>query len=344
MKVEHSDWEKLKSSSRFKTFNKVTGELHSDRASWDRYTALRGLVRQSNPYKGNLPVYYPGSGSDIAYPLVVTDASRFVFVDYLYVNNWESGGMDALHFLLNEELPEIGAEITSDRLIGYLGQGGKRVVNFNWSGRERELTLYAEDATRFTPNELRKGIMSAIIKAPTPVERGEGDTTPGAIYSQQFKAKMYKSVVTGGFINWRPVNLLNPELVGFKSVDLEAGYPTHQKIKDVPKRKGIVELDESLMMSISLRDGTVAYSIGRDSLKRFEKDINHMRKLYLLLDAERQEAILPILQGYLSPTEVTVDYLEQLSYLGRGNGIDTQDKALDYLRATIGIFTQTFCL
>lgn len=339
----HPDWAKLKESFRFQVYDPQIRRARFDQQRWDSNAILRRIVERSDPLKRDLPVYYPGSGSDIAYPLVTTNASRFVFVDYLYIDNWGTPGMDAMEGLITQELPEIGALIRSDRLVGVLGQRGKRVVKFDWAGKERELTLYAEDATKFTPKEIRNGILSAIVKAPTQAPRSAEGKVPGPLYVPEFRIRMYQQVAVEGFINWRPVNYLQPEMAGFEATNPDERYTSYQKIRELPGIKSIIRIDNLLMMSISLRDGTLTGDISGEFLNhQFRRDMRQLRRLYLLLDSEGQAAILPSLQEYLAPTEVSVDYLDTLARLGEDQGIDTQDKALDYIRGSIGIFLDNF--
>ncbi len=345
---EYSDWENLKKSFRFMR-STDGGEFQFDQQGWDYFSAIRTKVKASDSYQRNLPVYYPGAGSDITGPLAKTDASRFVFVDYLYVNSWE-GEHDPIGYLIREDLPEIGAEITSDATEGELGNGGKRIVKFNWAGKEREIVFYAEDATKFAPPELKDGILMTVIQAPTPASRdNDSMNIPGWLMDNGYRASIYENLALGGFINWQPTDYLDSTLLGFERVfDGQEGsedeYPIYQKISTEPNLEQLAQIDYDLMMSISSRDGTASYNVSEESLKGVGSALEELRKKYQLLNEEQKGMVAAHLESYLyiSPEDVSEEYLAQLVALGSRNGITDHNKAREYMQKCKEIVGEVF--
>lgn len=199
---------------------------------------IRKIVSKSDVIKKDLPVYYPGAGADIVYPLAMTDAKKFIFVDFVYVTQWESS--NPLRFVA-KEIETINGKIISEKDEGKLGEEGKKVIDFEFGGKTRQVILYAEDAAKFVPPETSDGVSFMVIKSPTPFARTEGSEPPNDIDTPENMAKLYQMISVGGFIHWDPTHVLDSENIGFRKI-LEGlpetkkryhTFPLYQKISNV---------------------------------------------------------------------------------------------------------------
>lgn len=196
----HPDWETLRRSYRFEGMGEE--EKREEREiKWQNVSQIRDIVSRSEVMKRGLPVYYPGAAFDVAYPLAFTDSINFIFMDYVYIDEKGELRQDELP---DNEIERIGGIVTSVEHEGILGQGGKRIVHFDWGGKERKIIMYAEDATSFTPEEIKNGIAFIVIKAPTAFARSRGGAHPGNIAREENIARLYKSLSIDGFIHWDP--------------------------------------------------------------------------------------------------------------------------------------------
>src|SRR3989344_6937246 len=161
--------EGLKSSLRFNGRSTPDG-WEFNQPLWDNVSEIRRQFENSEVVKNDLPVYYPGSGSDVVFPIAMTNATQFVFVDYLYAAPEEMNSEP----WIGKEIEEIGGKIVLQTQEGVMGQGGKKSIVFNFGGKERTIVLYAEDVTTFEPEELKDGASMVIIKAPTGTARERG--------------------------------------------------------------------------------------------------------------------------------------------------------------------------
>jgi len=284
--------------------------------------------------KKGLPIYYPGSRFDIAYPLAFTDADKFVFVDYVYIN--QDGSLNEDH-LPDKTISEIGGKIISVETEGSLGKGGKRIVKFEWGGKERTLVEYAEDATKFTPQELKNGASFIIIKAPT------GTKEFGDIMQPENIEKMCSHLAVGGFINWAPTLFLSPEILGFKEIITPpddklhpSGFPLYQKIREESKILDLLKFEQKLATAIDIRNGSLL--INEKTLDNFKDQLTKVKEMFKGLPPDKQEAIQPVLQKLLLPENIS----DELHRILVQNGLGDQQKAEEYLRQSKNIVFEIF--
>ncbi|QQG44223.1 MAG: hypothetical protein HYW86_05185 [Candidatus Roizmanbacteria bacterium] len=336
-----ADWEKLKDNPSWFT----TKEL------WENASQIRDIAANSEVIKNGLPVYYPGSGRDIAYSLAFTNADKFVFTDYVYIN--EDGSLRN-DYLPDETIQKIGGKIISDETEGILGKGGKRVVKFDWGGRERTVVMYAEDATKFTPQEIENGNAFTIIKAPTPFGRTQdSDSVPGNIWAVESHGNILKQLALGGFIHWVPTQYLNQDIIGFKNLikpkksddplyPYKNGYPLYQKVTNEPNVEKLMKIDDSLAITQYLRDGGYTLSINDQTLGFYEDRLKELRQKFDGLPLAKQKEVIPILNKFLRSKTITEEQKKNLRQFGRGYGLDDEVKMKEYWEKTIAIAESIF--
>lgn len=337
--TQHPDWEKLRNYFRF-----------DKEGMWKNAADIRAAFKASDVSKRSLPVYYPGAGFDISYPLAFTDASTFVFTDYVYIN--EDGTLRMNH-LPDQEIEDIGGKITSRTTEGTLGQGGKLIVTFEWGGKERKVIMYAEDATKFVPPELSNGSAFTILKAPTPFGRGTEDL-PGYLFEPDALTTVLKQVAKGGFYHLHPTKELPSDILGFKRIIEEppsspkarsmykSGFPLYQKTADDPDVRELIQLDYNLILTDAARDGLEVLSITDQTLPRFEARLKEIRETYNNATSDKQKAMLPILRRLFIDFQLTDERKKNLRQYGRGFGLTDEQKMHEYLEQSKQIALQVF--
>lgn len=288
--------------------------------------------------KRGLPVYYPGAGWDITFPLAMTDAREFVFVDFLYYTENEIEPMDKG---LAAEIRDLGGEITSDAYLGVMGEGGKRVLKFNLDGIERKITLYAEDATKFQPDELKEGASFVVIKAPTPESRTHDiKEVPGDLKKPENTAKVYSALAVGGFFTWNPNLALPISVFGFKEImESHEGFPLYQKVKEEPEIEGLLLFDRALEISQSKRYGSWICRIDEQTIDSYRASLKELRDLFDKLTPAKQKEILSELYYFFDPDEEYEEViLDQLVRFGVGD----KDDALEFVETTFQMALRHF--
>lgn len=336
---QHPDWEKLR--TRYRSNNE---------AFWKNMTQIRKIVSPSKPVQQDLPVYYPGASADIAYPLGTSDAQNFVFVDFLYVS--EHPAMADYSTGANRQIVELGGTITSVKGEGILGQNGKRIITFDWGGKERKITMYAEDATKFTPEEIKNGTSYIVVKAPTPASRtGEFEDDPGYIWSPESKIKMIRELSVDGFIQWEPTIELPAETVGLQSVlplqptiddrRYRNGYPLYKKTQEEPQLDKIILFDNHLTQTLAIRDGVLI--ITENTLPiTFMQELQELHQEYEALTGEKRKQLLPTLRDLLNPQTITDEQKKLLYQFGREYGITDEQKVRAYMKQANEIAQKVF--
>lgn len=198
--ISTPNWEAIRE---FHTFRNPddTPETETARENWWRNVCkIREIVSSSDVVRNGLPMYYPGSGGDILKPLALTDCEKYIFVDYCYING--EGSLAPRKELPDPRIERIGGQIIDIQTEGVLGQGGKRIVTFNWGDKKRQIVMYAEDATMFTPPEIANGFAFTMVDAPTAFTRGNRDDKPNFLGSPEYAEKIYQQLAKGGFILW----------------------------------------------------------------------------------------------------------------------------------------------
>ncbi len=329
----HPDWEKLKKS-------RGTEEI------WDNLSQIRQIAANSEVIKRGLPIYYPGAFFDITYPLAFTNGANFVFVDYAgYV---DKNGKPTTESVENE-IKDIGGNIKSTTDTGVLGKGGKRVIKFDWAGKERTVTLYAEDATKFHPEELKDGTAFVVIKAPTPFAR-DGDAIeniPGEIFSPEALSTIWGNLAVGGFIHRPPAKILPPEAVGFNQlitvppaegeltgVPRPRPYPLYQKVENRPEIPQLMKLDRELDLAIYEKQGDMAGSIYADTVKGFTDRLRRVKVWYDQLTPEEKTEVGKTLKTVLLPETLTPELREKFIANGKVYGLGDPAKLEQYFNQT----------
>lgn len=296
---------------------------------WRNAEEIRTIF-QSSPVK-DLPVYYPGSLADARYPLAFTDATKFVFTDYIYVG--EDGSPDENNFP-DQTIQDIGGEILSVDTEGVLGQGGKRIITFNWGGKQRTITMYAEDATQFIPEEIRENDTSFIvIKAPTPFGRTAEDQAPAWITGAENFSNILAHLAEGGFIHRDPTHVLPAEIVGFRK-RVEApitenamqhtpdGYPLYEKVASPSQLLDLLQMDDDLWIAKLQRNGDYLGAIDEQTITGYISSLSPIRERYLQLPEQLRQELLPSLQRELAAQTVSDEDRERIA----ANGIPTTEQ------------------
>lgn len=302
---------------------------------WDHVQKMRDEIQKSPLLLDkNLPVYYPGSLDDIAQPLAVSDASQFIFVDYLY-----KGGQDlpATQKLLTDRIQEIGGNISSIKTKGELHQGGKMIIHFNWGGRERTIVCYGEDATKFKPAELNEGAVLTFINRPTPF--GQGEDAPGEIWTPENRAKLSQQVPIGGYVNWKVASYnLPPELIGYTKVldkpQSSEGFdiwPLHQKIFEEPELESLLQFDSQLEWIKSARQYGNG-GIDTDTYDYYEMQLKQARKIFDELSPAHQQQLVDILKSVLVPDTLPPDEMEKMKQYGGKLGLKNEQNLQAYIQ------------
>ncbi len=337
-----ASWEDLKRSVRFSRA-RAEGGIETNEPLWNNVSQIRDIVRNSDVIKNGLPVYYPGSMADIPYALGFTDGTKFVFVDYVYID--QDGNLNP-NTLPDGEITDIGGHITNVAIEGTLGEGGKRVVTFEWGGKERTITMYAEDATKFAPDELKDGTAFIVIKAPTPFGRTTKDEGPGHILRTETQGAMLNNLAVGGFIHLPPTKVFDPEIIGFeKRIDSPGernGWPLYQKTREQTQVAELLQLDRDIETIDIIRNGRYLGEINANTLTFFEEHTEELRGRYLSLSPKNQTLVLPIIQRLLTHPELTTELQDYLIKNGREYGITDQASAERFLQGTITVALDTF--
>lgn len=333
----HPDFEKMRNSYRF------AGEHGDD--YWNNASEIRKIYTSSEIAKKGLPVYYPGSGFDAIFPLLYTDENTFVFTDYVYIKGDGSLRDD---YIPDSTIETIGGTITSVTTEGILGHGGKRIVKFNWGGKERTLIMYAEDATKFVPEEIQNGTSFIVIKAPTPFARSAEEDVPGSIWDSESIDLMFQKLAIGGFVHWDPTHALPPEVVGMKQVITipkalddsrsEEGYPLYQKIRDEQYIVGTLKLDGKLRVAFAMRDGGYWRRINESTPHLFEDNLKDAREAFDQLPTSKKQEILQYLAALINPQDLS----EQQKTNFRRYGLHTEEQMNTYLQQTVQAAQRVF--
>ncbi len=304
------DWEALRTHFRFTNEN-----------MWQNAGQIREIFQKSSVK--DLPIYYLGSRNDISYPLAFTDATDFVFTDYDYVDTEGNINLGACPDL---EITDLGGTILSTETEGDLGKGGKRILKFSWGGKERTITMYAEDATKYMPKELHQGASFVIIKAPTPVGRAE-EPAPEWMTIPENYGPILSKVAVGGFIHQEPTKILPSEVIGFKK-RLDApdaddqhyrsnGYPLYEKTRTEPYITPLLLLDHNVLVARSIRNGDYTLGIDDISIQGYKDHVLGIRTNYLAFSENLQQALLPVLRKEIAletvSNEETTKLLKYLS-------------------------------
>lgn len=293
---------------------------------------IRETFNTSEISRKDLPVYYPGAGWDVTFPLAMTDARNFIFVDYLYHTEMEDFATQDKG--IPDEIKELGGEILSETIEGIMGSGGRKTIKFLLEGVERKITLYAEDATKFEPEELKNGASFIIIKRPTPASRGRNyEEVPGDVDRPENMAKIYKALAVGGFFMRDPNVILPLSIFGFKEIlkKEDEEFPLYQKVKEEPEIEKLLRFDRDLQISEAKRYGTWIDRVDESTIDSYRESVKKLRELFEKLDSEKQKEILPSLYYIFDPDEEREEViLLQLVQFG----LENKDKALEYLEST----------
>ncbi len=196
----------------------------------------------------NLPVLYAGSGGDVGHAVIL--GNKLVFVD--------SHLPETTLVEIRSNIERIGGEIIEERRIGELGRGGKHIISFEFCNDLIELVYYAEDATKFIPDEVKRGCSVYFVKVPLPKEPKVGSLT-----SPESLSRALKLIALGGFYLERECPLcrvLKPEDLGFVkvasgyisalSVNYNAKGNLYKKIRDVENIYELLKLDLKLSQEL----------------------------------------------------------------------------------------------
>jgi len=172
------------------------------------------IRRKVNPKGKHLRLYYPGSGSDIVVPLLLTDANEFVFVD----QSRQAGDIEKkLHHELNSrkwskcrlEDREI-SHIEESYVVGKDGTAEKRKIKrteleFVFNGRPRLLIFYDADPDYFIPQEAdgkpeeSNGFDIIFFKKSDKIRKRD------FLWMWEMLGKNGSFLGMGDFTNWRPL-------------------------------------------------------------------------------------------------------------------------------------------
>jgi len=136
--IQSEDIGRLKKLEWFTKENEK-GKYRFDSELWQTISEIRKRVSQ----RGISTVLYPGALMDIPFPLSMTDADKFIFLDPGYTQPF------ALEKMV-KTLKKIGHKVS----VSQEDQEYKE-ISFIFDGRPRSIHLYPEDATKFIPEELR---------------------------------------------------------------------------------------------------------------------------------------------------------------------------------------------
>ncbi len=192
----------------------------------------------------DLPVLYAGSGGDVEHAVIL--GNNLIFVD--------SHLPETTITEIRNNIDKIGGEIIEERRIGKLGMGGKHVIEFEFCKDTIKIVYYAEDATKFVPEEAKGGISVYFVKVPHPKEPKVGSLT-----SPESLSRALKLIALGGFYLERECPLcrvLRPEDLGFVkvasgyisalSVNYNAKGNLYKKIREVENIYELLKLDWNL--------------------------------------------------------------------------------------------------
>lgn len=337
---ESQDWQNLRDRCLrrylyYEEIQEVTDYAHQE---WEKISQIREIFRNSEVVKKGLPVYYPGALGDIMIPLALTDADNFVFVDFDYVDKNGNLNNDALP---ERFIGEIGGEIISITTEGQFGKGGKRTIKFNWGGRPRTITCYAEDATKFTPKELEGGASFILLIAP----HGEPDPDSSLI-SPDNLAKFYPITASGGFINWKPTRVLDPKVAGFRQIVKREGekdvFGLFQKEKIVPNLTQVLSFDLNLWQCLSIPNGVYTGTIDENTLNIFRDELAKIKTVYPNLPSEIQANVLTLLRDYYDFEKMSDEEKARYSRLGKSQNLDNPERLKEYLEKVKRIINEVF--
>jgi len=251
-------------------------------------------------------------------------------------------------YLPDVEIEKIGGKIESVSTEGVLGKGGKRTVKFEWGGKNRTVIEYAEDASKFTPDEIKSGASFVVIKAPTPFNRGK-EEFPEWILGKEGKINILNNLATGGFIHIQPTMILPPETLGFTTLiqykppepqenrlvdQYENGYPLYQRSVKEPQFSQLLNLDQNLFEAILTRDGAYVLEINEKTLQYYEDYLKNVRKLFESIHPNKRKELVPILKSLLNPEVASDESVKRILRYGKKFGIDSQQKVDEYFLQT----------
>lgn len=337
---ESQDWQNLRDRClrRYLYYGEIQEVTDYAHQEWEKINQIREIFRNSEVAKKGLPVYYPGARGDIIIPLALTNADNFVFVDFDYVDKNGNLNNDALP---DRFIEEIGGKIISITTEGEFGKGGKRVIKFDWGGRTRTITCYAEDATKFTPKELEGGASFILLIAP----HGEPDPDSSLI-SPDNLAKFYPITASGGFINWKPTRVLELSVAGFKQlVERKGGkdvFGLFQKEKALPNLNQVLSFDLDFWQCLSIPNGLYIGTIDENTLNIFRNELQKIKNIYPTLPPDVQANVLTLLRDYYDLEKMSDEEKTRYSKLGKSQNLDNPEKLKEYLEKVKRIINEVF--
>ena len=215
------------------------GRYKDSDEDWNVVAKARSVLLESEPIQKGLPIYYPGANDDLMRPLGLTDSRDMVFVDPVYAK------LGVPEEIISQ-IQSLGPVI-SDVTEGEMSKGGKRVITFDWH-EKRTLTLYSEDATKFTPNESSNGWSFVYADAPTNSDREH----IGNIYDPDNKAFLVHQLADGGHLLYRFsegfLRALKPEYLGLERViiDPDSSRDFYRVVRQEPALAALLSVDSSL--------------------------------------------------------------------------------------------------
>lgn len=318
------DWEKLKA---------YYNHYEAERSDWKNALQIRKAFVNSEITKENPPVYYPGAAVDIERPLIFTDATHFIFVDPLYVNADSSLNAD---YLPDKWIEKIGGKIIgTPKIEGEFGMGGKRIIDFEWNGKNRQIVMYAADATKISPKELEKGTSFVILGG-----RPAAGSDVGNLISSENYSRLYQTIKTGGFINRTMLKHLPPELIGLQTIiqsppegidTYSNGFPLVQKTTHESDYKEFFKIDDQIDEIINVRGGKITNRILPETYSDYENSLRNLKKLCDNITDKKRRLTMQSLKKSLLPDAFSEREIRIIKRFGKEFGLVNDEKIQEYL-------------
>lgn len=277
----------------------------------------RNLFERKGPAFLEKPFVYVGSGCHEEYPLLL-DGRTCVLIDPIYAGK----GTEVIK-AFRKRLTNAGIDC-KEQQEGILDKGGKHIFEFEFEGRPRKYLIYAEDATKFTPTELKEGPSVFIVPrrglAVGPEELSEmiAHLPMGSIFDVWYTLVNYK------IVKYVPIEMLGLRPLQTSPHQKHCALMEKREQIEKERLRILLEIDNKLSWARKFRRGDT--SLDYVEPEGFEKEIGWRSKEF----SKQLKSIKSLLEGLDEETALKLkETAEQVLYLSPGEPVIRELREID---------------